>query len=164
MSPRWIKRTGIHVPGLNANHSMIVEPRQRSRSHASLAVHRNPSQARTPEPKQRKRLQHRDVNLFAYRDANRRRTKQPIFLDVPSGVLQQCGPTCRQEKFAIVVPVTNPTPDPDGRPSMSIIHAMTISSILTVTGDITYIAAFWSQALAISQQPLSPQTRSRTSP
>ena len=52
------------------------------------------------------------------------------------------------EKFAIVVPVTNPAPLVEGKPSRSTVQASTISSNLAATGDMTCIAAFWSHAPA----------------
>src|ERR1035441_4134662 len=48
----------------------------------------------------------------------------------------ELGAAAKAEKFAIVVPVTNPAPDPDGRPSRSTIHSRTISSNFAATGDI----------------------------
>src|ERR1700722_693588 len=52
-----VECSGIHVACLNTNQSVIVEGRKRIGTDASLAIHRNPSQARAAEPEQRECLQ-----------------------------------------------------------------------------------------------------------
>src|SRR5204862_233023 len=54
-----------------------------------LSVDRHAMDTLAAEPKQPQRFQQRDMDLAADNDSERRRTKQPVAFDVPSGALEQ---------------------------------------------------------------------------
>src|SRR5437773_10614952 len=82
-----IEGSGVHVARLNADDRAVVERRQRVGTHATLSVDRHAMDTLAAEPKQPQRFQQRDMDLAADNDSERRRTKQPVAFDVPSGAL-----------------------------------------------------------------------------
>ena len=71
-----------------------VSRRKRVAAHAPLAVHWHPHEPVAAEPDEAERLDQRGVRLLADHDRDRRRTEQPVRLDIPVPTREHRVPGC----------------------------------------------------------------------
>ena len=83
----WIERAGVHLTRLCTDDRRAVAQRRRERvgAHRSLIVGRDPDRPPRAQAGVAQRDEERRVDLIADQDLDRRRSREPVGLDIPAG-------------------------------------------------------------------------------